>query len=111
MDITIQTNNDITIAQVVGEIDGKTAPSAQENLVPLTQGGGKLILDLSQVSYMSSAGLRVLLLLYRQMAGNNGQIALVGLSEELKDTMSITGFLKFFLTSETLADGIAALST
>jgi anti-sigma B factor antagonist len=34
---------------------------------------------------------------------------LVGLSEDIKDTMSVTGFLKFFVTSDTLDSALAAL--
>jgi anti-sigma B factor antagonist len=110
MEINVKSmDQQVTVVEISGEIDGKTAPAAQEKVVPLTQSGGKLLLDMSKVSYMSSAGLRVLLLLYRQMASNNGQIALVGLSEDIKDTMSVTGFLKFFVTSDTLDSALAAL--
>ena len=45
---------------------------------------------------MSSAGLRMMLLIYRQVIGGGGRVVLVGLSEDIKDTMSVTGFLDFF---------------
>ena len=50
---------------------------------------------MSGVEYMSSAGLRMLLSMYRQISRQNGGIVLVGLAEEIKDTMSVTGFLNF----------------
>lgn len=68
-----------------------------------------MILDMSHVEYMSSAGLRMLLAVRRQMAAN-GYIVLVGLSEAIKDTMTITGFLDFFTTCDTIEDGIQALA-
>jgi anti-sigma B factor antagonist len=64
---------------------------------------------MSKVSYMSSAGLRMMLLLYRQATGAQTKLAVVGLSDDLKDTMSATGFLDYFTTGETLEAGLAAL--
>ena len=58
---------------------------------------------------MSSAGLRMLLSTYRQVTSKNGRIVLVGLSEEIQDTMSVTGFLKFFTICTTLESGLATL--
>jgi anti-sigma B factor antagonist len=109
MDIATSTINDVTVVAISGELDGRTAPQAQEQIVPLCQAGGKVILDMSKVDYMSSAGLRLMLLLYRQMTAANGKMVLVGLSEELQDTMSATGFLSYFTTAETVDAGVAAL--
>jgi anti-sigma B factor antagonist len=69
----------------------------------------KIILEMTQVPYMSSAGLRVLLAVYRQMTAQNGQVVLVGLVEEIKDTMSVTGFLDFFTTADSLEEAFAVL--
>ena len=92
----------VTVVEVAGDIDTSTAPLVQAQVLPLAQAGTRMILDLTKVLYMSSAGLRVLLSLYRQISAQDGQIVLVGLSEEIKDTMSITGFLDFFKTCDTL---------
>ena len=67
-------------------------------------------MDLSHVGFMSSAGLRVMLLLHRQVSGGNGQVVLVGLSDEIKDTMTATGFLKYFTTTNTVDAGLATLN-
>jgi anti-sigma B factor antagonist len=63
---------------------------------------------MTNVSYMSSAGLRVMLLLHRQISGK-GKVVIVGLNEDIKSTMSATGFLKFFTTADTLDEGVTAL--
>lgn len=109
MEIQTKTVNDMTVAEITGELDGKTAPVAQKQIVPLCQGGGNVILDMSGVTYMSSAGLRLLLSLYRQASASQAKLALVGLSDDLKDTMSATGFLDYFTMCGTLDEGIAAL--
>ncbi|PTY03839.1 anti-sigma B factor antagonist [Opitutaceae bacterium EW11] len=86
-----------------GHIDGKTAPELQATLAPLFGEASAIVLDLSKVDYMSSAGLRVLLLVHRQLVAKKGRTVLVGLSESLTETMRITGFLQFFETQPTLA--------
>ncbi len=109
MNIEIRTEGEVTIAVVSGEIDGKTAPDAQAQLLPIVSGSGELLLDMSAVTYLSSAGLRMMLLLYRQAAAQDGQVVLVGLSEEIQETMSMTGFLDYFVLADSVAAGLAAL--
>jgi anti-sigma B factor antagonist len=48
--------------------------------------------------------------MYRQVARQNGSMVLVGLAEEIKDTMSITGFLNFFTIRDTVDEGLKALA-
>jgi anti-sigma B factor antagonist len=96
MTITTETIDDIEVVTLSGDIDGKTAPDVQQKLVPLISDNSNLLLDMAGVKYMSSAGLRVMLLLYRQVASQDGTVALAGLSEDIQDVMSATGFLDFF---------------
>jgi anti-sigma B factor antagonist len=109
MDIQTTATGDATILSVSGEIDGSTAPLLQEQVIAHTQPGSKILLDMTNVPFMSSAGLRVLLLLYRQISGGGGQVVLVGLSESLQDTMTATGFLKYFKTTDDINAGLEAL--
>ncbi len=109
MNVDIQQDEGIIIIRLSGELDGQTVPALQDKLLPLIVPGCKILLDMSNVHYMSSAGLRVLLLFYRRVDKENGRIVLTGLQEMLHDTMSITGFLDFFQTCDSVAEGIAAL--
>lgn len=108
MDIITKTVGDATVVTLRGDLDGKTAPIANEELVPLCREGVKLVLDMGEVTYMSSAGLRLMLMLYRQTRAAQGDLVLVGLSEDLKDTMAATGFLSYFTTAETVEAGLTA---
>ncbi len=99
----------MTVIAVKGEIDGSSAPSLQDKILPLLQNDAALVLDLSAVGYMSSAGLRMLLLLYRQAASHNGQVALTGLAESIRDTMEVTGFLKFFTVAASVDEALQVL--
>jgi anti-sigma B factor antagonist len=111
MNIELEEMDGVTVATLFGELDGRTAPLVQEKLLALPEPNGKALLDMSGVSYISSAGLRALLMLYRRMAANDGRVALVGLAENIKDVMVVTGFLEFFEDYDTLAEGLAALES
>lgn len=109
MDISVKVVGQVTIVRPVGEIDSKTAPSFQEKVLSLVQAGSKILLNLSEVGFMSSAGLRVMLLTHRETAAKNAHIVLVGMCDDIKNSMSATGFLNFFTVCDTVEDGMEAL--
>lgn len=86
----------VTCVEMEGSIDGKTAPKIREDLSTALQQVQKLMIDMSRVDYLSSAGLRLLLLLYREITARKGTVVLVHVSPEIRTVMSHTGFLNFF---------------
>ena len=110
MQIEIKSEDDIGVAVITGEIDSKTAPQAQGELLPVIEKFSKFVMDMTKVTFLSSAGLRMLLLIYRQATAKEGRVVLVGLSDEIKDTMTMTGFLKFFVIADSLQNGLQALA-
>jgi anti-sigma B factor antagonist len=111
METNVRTVQGVTVVELVGELMGKSAPQAQATILEQAQPGCKMVLDMSGVSYMSSAGLRLLLVVYRTVAGRGGRAVLVGLSEDLENTMTLTGFLDFFAHRDTLEAGLAELGS
>ncbi|MEZ4670624.1 MAG: STAS domain-containing protein [Anaerolineae bacterium] len=109
MEVLTRTDDNVTILEVSGDIDGSSAPVLQEQVLGAIKPGCKLLLDMSKVEFMSSAGLRVMLVLYRQISGSDGKCLLYGLSQPLQDTMAATGFLKFFTLSDDLNAGLETL--
>jgi anti-sigma B factor antagonist len=109
MNIETTIQDQIHVVRLWGQIDSRNAPVVQEKILPDVAPGTRILLDMSGVNYMSSAGLRMLLLLTRQISATDSKLVLVGLSEELADTMAITGFLPFFEAYETEAEGLIAL--
>ncbi len=110
MEINISTAGEVTVVEITGEIEASAAAQIQEKVLALIKPGLKLLMDMTDVAFMSSAGLRLLLLLYRQVTGQGGQMVLVGLSEEIQDTMSATGFLSFFTIQNTVDAGLGTLN-
>jgi anti-sigma B factor antagonist len=110
MEITTRKEDDgCTIIEVKGAIDGSSAPALREAIDHATQSSQQLLLDMQNVHFMSSAGLRVMLLLHRQLQENGGRVVLVGMLEPIYDAMEATGFLKYFETAPDLDTGKTVL--
>jgi len=109
MEITSRKVDDVTVVEIAGELTAQTAGKSQDEVLMLAEPHARMILDMSRVSFMSSAGLRMLLVLYRTIKGRGGEISIVGLSEDLQNTMSVTGFLNLFHHHRTLEAGLADL--
>jgi anti-sigma B factor antagonist len=109
MEIDVTEVRGITVVAFRGELTWKSAPEVQASASDAVRRGRQVILDLSRVSYISSAGLRLLLVVYRQVTGQGGQALCCGLSSELKDTLNLTGFLDFFAHCDNLEAGLAQL--
>ena len=102
MQIDIKTENSILIVTIEGSIDSKTASEVQQGILEGSVGSDNVIIDLTKVDFVSSAGLRVLLMVYRQIKAKNGKVILVGISEEISEVMSMTGFINFFEIVDTV---------
>lgn len=109
MKVTITDHEDISVVEVAGDIDSKTAPEFEKNARLATDKSQKIAIDLTAVGFMSSAGLRVLLMVYRNIKGQNGKVVLVGVSEDIQDVMSTTGFINFFTIVDKLDEALVIL--
>lgn len=111
MEVNIREVGGVHVVELSGELDANTSPVAQQKILPLATEGSRILLDMGGVSFMSSAGLRLLLSTYRQVASQKGTVALASLSEDLQDTMSMTGFLSFFTIHESTESGLQAMQS
>jgi len=102
MNVTLHTTNNVLILTIQGSIDSKTAGDLQNQIMDSVADAKNIIMNLSAVEFLSSAGLRILLMVYRQLKARNGKIILVGVSEDIRDVMEMTGFINFFEIHQTL---------
>lgn len=86
----------VTVLELEGEITSVTSAALQQRILPLIGRSRTTLIDLTKVPYISSAGLRTLLLVHRQAVREQTRTILVGLSDEVRFVMSSTGFLGFF---------------
>ena len=106
MEVCINTSENIVIITVEGSIDSKTAGHLQSQILGKVSETNNVLLDLYKVDFVSSAGLRVLLLIYRQIKSKNGKVILVGVSDEIRDVMAMTGFINFFSITDTIDNAL-----
>lgn len=99
MEIIESKTNDILVLTFKGRLDANHADAAQERVVALIdQGETRLVADLSQLEYISSAGLRVLMVAAKKLRSCNGKIVLCSLVDPIKEIFDIAGLNAIFST-------------
>ncbi len=114
MEVTTQSIENVIIVQVTGRIDHTTAQAFENTLLPeLEDCAGeekKAVLDLSSVNYISSAGLRVLILAAKQCQKQQGEIVVAALQPFLQDVFKISRFHTIVTIFDTVKAALDAIS-
>lgn len=109
MEISTRKEKDITIVSVSGRIDAITAPEFESNLDGLITAGEKILLiNLSGLGYISSAGLRSILSSAKKLKALSGEIIFTGLQGPVDEVFQISGFKSIFKIFPTELEAIAA---
>lgn len=107
---TIQEGAVASIA-VKGRLDSVGAESLKARVAQLIESGTtRLVIDLSQVAYISSAGFRVLLVSARLAEQANGAFALSGIAGEVSRLFNLAAFTEMFTILPDRAQAVAALA-
>lgn len=93
---------------VKGQVDSKSVSELRDYIDSNLEEGLPVVLDLGGVPFMSSAGLRTLLTLHRRTQEMGVHLALVGIANEIADTMKVTGFYDYFTIHSNLSSLPAA---
>jgi len=104
MEIVTQTEPKYTVVSVSGRLDSVTAQELEKSCVSLVAGGGKFIFDLSRLEYVSSAGLRSVLVIAKKLKGTGGSLVLCGLTGLVQEVFAISGFDSFLPVCSTLEE-------
>ena len=91
MNITTRTVNDVTVVDFSGRLDTRTSGHATEEMSRIA-GTSKILVNLENLEYISSAGLRVLLLTAKQLAQSGGTMKLCGANGTVEEVLEISGF-------------------
>lgn len=97
------------IVELDGSLDSNTVSMAESKVMPLIDVKSYMILDLSKCNYVSSAGLRLLLMVTKELASKGGYLTLTGVCDEVKDVMEMTGFSCFFKAFKDIPEALEAL--
>ena len=97
MQININTQGNETVATLIGRLDTLAAQEVAAQFETLQEkAGGTVVLDCSQLEYISSSGLRLFLTLRKAAATKGGKVIVRGINADVRSVFMITGFLNLF---------------
>jgi anti-anti-sigma factor len=101
----------ITIVAPQGRIDTTTSGSVEDAIRHLVDSGRRnLLVDLSGVEYISSAGLRVFLVVAKRMRDLRGTLVLSGMTEPVRQVFQLAGFMALFSVEPTQESALATFT-
>ncbi len=112
MDIGAQKQDGVMVFTLTGRLDAQTAPEAEEAIKGwLADGELKLVGDLSGLDYISSAGLRVLLMTAKALQRAGGRLCLFGLQASVKQVFDIAGFSSIIPLAASRDEALATVTS
>ena len=109
MEIGERRDGDILVLSPAGRIDNDTSSDFQTRLLAALVPGAAVVVDFSRVEYISSAGLRALMMGSKQAKATKGRLAVAALGSVVKEIFEISRFALVVQVFDTPADALAAL--
>ncbi|UKS25234.1 STAS domain-containing protein [Paenibacillus sp. HWE-109] len=111
MNITEQLQGDTVLLGLNGRLDANTSAVLESAFMKLVeQGNGKFVFNLQGLEYVSSAGLRSLLVAAKMIKVIQGKLALASMNEHVKDVFDMSGFSAIFAIYETQEEAVQAIA-
>jgi anti-sigma B factor antagonist len=102
--VHLERSGDVPVVRVVGEIDLATAPHLRDRLTELPHDSGTVIVDLSEVTFLDSTGLSVLVASWKRLSNgeDKGDLRLVVNRPAIERILEVTGLAQVFGVFSTL---------
>ncbi len=100
MEVKVEKDNGLLNVIVVGRLDTNTAPDLESIVNENKSDVTTIKLDFTNLDYISSAGLRVVLVFHKSMAAIGGKLIISNPKEEVMDVFDMTGFSSFLCIEE-----------
>lgn len=109
MEITETRNGDTLLLDVAGRLDTSTSGVFEKELIGRIEAGeSDLVLDFGRLDFVSSAGMRILLMAAKRIRAAKGRMVLCELSEEIYNVFQISGFVAVLTIFPSRSDALAA---
>jgi len=110
MEITESKKNDVVILGLQGRLDASNAGTLEQRVLSLiADGTSRFVVDCARLDYISSAGLRVLLVAAKRLSPAGGTLALAALQASIKEVLDIAGFSSIFKVYRSADEAVAAV--
>ncbi len=93
MKLELMSENKLYTIKISGRIDTLTAPELQTEFEKIEADADKVVFDMTETEYISSAGMRVIVAVHRAMSSKKG-LVLKGLTKNVRTIINLTGFNK-----------------
>jgi len=101
MEVQITHQNDVTTARFIGRLDTPASQEIAPQVEALTEAAdGTVILDCSEMTYISSSGLRIFLTLRKASSSKGGKIIVKSINNDIRQVFIMTGFLNLFVIED-----------
>ncbi len=107
MNVVQETAEGLPVWKLSGKLDTLTSPDFQKQIVEaIDKGQTRLILDITDLAYVSSAGLRVFLIAQKKASAGRGSLAILGANDMIKNVFEISGFTRLFCFTGDLKESV-----
>lgn len=97
MKFEIKNENGVLTGTLNGRLDSAVADQLEKEMQPLMDSADKnIVLDCTELEYISSSGLRLFLTLRKEVAKKGGTLTLSHINDDIRSVFTITGFFKLF---------------
>ena len=111
LDVKVNQQGQVTIVAASGSIDPVTSKDLDNDLKgQLQQGRFKIVADFSQVTYMSSAGFRVLLATLKECRAKGGDFVIAAPQKNIVQLLEMSGFTNFLKVYPSVSEAAAKLA-
>jgi len=111
MEIHKEQVGNISVVMASGRLDGIYSSAFANQVGELvTEANPKILIDFADIDFVTSAGLRALLLLVKKAKASGSVFALCGVNEQVREVLDVSGFPAMFNIYADRAEGIAALN-
>lgn len=101
MEVQIIESEGTMTARLAGRLDTPASVEVSNEIQPLLDNADKtIVLDCTDLTYISSSGLRIFLTIRKAAAAKGGRVVIQGLSKEIRQVFMMTGFLQLFEIEE-----------
>ena len=107
MTIAIEPSEKAQIISLQGQVNSSNAATVESEVLAVVQGGAKnVLLNMTELSYISSAGLRVVLVLAKRLKQAGGKLVIYGMQPHVREVFDISGFLAILNVAGTRAEAL-----
>lgn len=108
--VKVEEREGVHFLRLEGRLDAASSPALEERLDPLySKENLRVVMDFAQVSYVSSAGMRLLLSASKRMSAAGGRFILISLQQEVEEVLEIAGVDRLLTLCKTEEEAKAAL--